>query len=63
MEEKKKTPIREICDEFGYTLSGLSKKFGIPLRSLEDWSSGAHQPQKYVVAMMRTILEHEREKK
>ena len=60
MEEK--TPIREICEEHGLTLDALSKKFNIPLRTLEDWSSGAHKPQKYVVAMMRTILEYEREK-
>ena len=54
------TPIRKICDEFQFTQVGLSKRFGIPIRTVENWCRGNRQPPAYVVNMIRTILENER---
>lgn len=61
MEEK--TPMREICEEYGLSRADLSRKFKIPLRTLENWLSGVRNPPVYVVEMIRTILEHERKNK
>lgn len=53
------TPIRELCREFRLTQRALADRFGIPLRTVEDWSAGKRKPPDYVVAMIRTILEYE----
>ena len=53
------TPIREICERYELTQAGLAKRFGIPIRTVEQWCTGKRQPPEYVVAMIRTILELE----
>ena len=53
------TPIRELCREFKLTQRALSVRFGIPLRTVEDWSTGKRKPPDYTVRMIRTILEYE----
>ena len=51
------TPIRKICIEFNLTQRALSEQFGIPLRTVEDWSAGRHKCPEYVIRMIRLILE------
>lgn len=53
------TPIREICEQYELTQAGLAKRFGIPIRTVEQWCTGKRQPPDYVVRMIRTILEYE----
>lgn len=53
------TPIRELCREYGLTQRALADRFGIPLRTVEDWSTGRHKCPDYTVRMIRTILEYE----
>lgn len=53
------TPIRELCQEYGLTQRTLSERFGIPLRTVEDWSTGKRKPSKYVVQMIRDLLDSE----
>lgn len=53
------TPIRELCREFHLTQRALAARFGIPLRTVEQWCTGKRQPPDYVVVMIRTILEYE----
>ena len=53
------TPLREICEQYGLTQAGLAKRFGIPIRTVEQWCTGKRQPPDDVVAMIRTILEYE----
>ena len=61
MEEK--TPIREICEQYGLTQAALAQHFGIPLRTVEDWSTGKAKCRDYTVRMIRTILEYEKKEK
>ena len=56
------TPIREICEQYGLTQAALAQRFGIPLRTVEDWATGKRKPPPYVVAMIQRILELEKGK-
>ena len=51
--------VRELCEEYGLTQTELSKRFGIPLRTVQNWHGGVRNPPPYVVAMLERILEIE----
>ena len=51
--------IKDICEKYGYSQTSLAKRFGIPLRTVQDWHSNRRVPPPYVVAMMVQILEKE----
>jgi DNA-binding transcriptional regulator YiaG len=53
--------IKDICIEYGLSQTALAKRFGIPLRTVQDWHSGRRVPPEYVVSMMIEILERERQ--
>lgn len=57
MEEK--TPIRTLCEKYEMTQAAFAQRFGIPLRTVEDWVAGKRKPPEYVVAMIQTILEYD----
>ncbi len=50
--------IKDICTEYKITQTELSKRFGIPLRTVQDWHSGRRNPPDYVVRMMAELLQH-----
>lgn len=52
--------IRELCREHGLTQKALAERFGIPLRTIEQWSTGKRTPPDYVVRMIQTILENDK---
>ena len=56
------TPIRELCQEFKLTQRALADRFGIPLRTVEQWCTGKRKCPDYTVRMIRTILEYEQKK-
>ena len=49
--------IKEICEKHGLSQTALAKRFGIPLRTVQDWHAGRRVPPDYVVSMMVEILE------
>lgn len=49
--------VKEICEKYGYTQTSLSRRFGIPLRSVQDWYREVRKPPEYVLKMMVEILE------
>lgn len=51
--------IREICEKYNLSQTELSKRFGIPLRTVQNWHSGVRNPPPYVVAMIEKILDKE----
>ena len=53
------TEIAEICERFGLSQTALAKRFGIPLRTVQDWHAGRRTPPGYVVGMIIEILERE----
>lgn len=52
--------IKEICEKYGLSQTALSKRFGIPLRTIQDWHAGRRTPPDYVVRMMDEILQGEK---
>lgn len=48
--------IQEFIRTSGMTHKQLSERFGIPKRTIEDWSRGARKCPDYVVNMMGEIL-------
>lgn len=52
--------IKELCEKYGYTQTALAKRFGIPLRTVQNWAGGQRSAPDYVVTMMIEILENEK---
>lgn len=51
------TKIKTICEIYEISQSGLSRRFNIPLRTVQDWYSGKRTPPDYVVGMITALLE------
>lgn len=56
------TEIAKICETYGLKQTELARRFGIPLRTLQNWHAGVRIPPEYVVRMMIELLEHDRQK-
>ena len=52
--------IKDICFYFNIGQTELSRRFDIPLRTIQNWHSGKRKPPLYVVTMICTILEYEK---
>ncbi len=55
-----KADIHTIIDMLHSDPSGISTKFGIPLRTVYAWCSGARRPPDYLITMMLNIILLER---
>ena len=55
-----KTDIHTIIEMMHSDPAGVSLKFGIPLRTVYAWCSGARKPADYVLCMMLNIILLER---
>lgn len=53
--------IKDICTEYNLSQTALAKRFGIPLRTVQDWYAGRRVPPEYVIGMMIEILEKEQQ--
>lgn len=51
------TTIRELCQQHGLTQRALAERFGIPIRTVEDWYAGRRNPPPYVVNMVAILLQ------
>lgn len=54
--------IKDICTEYGLSQSALARRFGIPLRTVQNWHAGVRIPPDYVVRMIDEILGKEQNK-
>ena len=55
-----KTDIHTIIEMLHSDPAGVSTKFGIPLRTVYAWCSGARRPPDYLITMMLNIILLER---
>ena len=39
---------------------GFSQKYGIPLRTLEEWLAGRRTPPSYVIDLLAKVIEYEK---
>ena len=49
--------IKELCEQYDIVPAELSYRFGIPLRTAQQWYAGERTPPPYVVNMIKEILE------
>lgn len=55
--------IKEICERYDLTQAALSKRFGVPYRTVQDWYAEKRTPPDYVVRMMEELLRIQTEEK
>ena len=48
--------IKELRKKTGLSQSKFSAKFGIPVRTLQQWEQGISAPPEYLVRMMSYIM-------
>lgn len=48
--------VKQIAADAGLSLRGLARRFGIPQRTMENWSSGSRSCPTYVLLMMQECL-------
>lgn len=51
--------IKELRAQTGMSQRAFAERFGIPVRTLQEWEQERREPPNYVVRMIRTILEYE----
>ena len=54
--------IKQLRKNTGLSQSKFSAKFGIPVRTLQQWEQGVSAPPEYLVRMMAYILVLEEKK-
>jgi len=55
--------VKELRKELQLSQVQFAAKFGIPLRTVQDWEYGKREVRGYIVDMMHKIVELELEKK
>ena len=53
--------FKEFREDTGLSQSEFSKRFKIPLKTVQNWNSRSNTPPEYVLDMIMTILADERE--
>ena len=51
--------IKELRDRTGMSQRAFAERFGIPVRTLQEWEQERREPPEYVVAMVGRILDLE----
>ena len=54
-----KERLKELRKELGLSQAKFAEKFGIPLRTIQDWEYGKREVRSYIVNMMYRIIELE----
>lgn len=55
--DQNKTEVRQLLADHGISQTELSRRFDIPLRTVQDWCAGRRTPPPYVVTMLTKLLE------
>lgn len=58
MKNAEKNTVLELCAQYGLGATALSRRFGIPIRTVENWMGRERTPPDYVVRMMKKILKN-----
>lgn len=58
--EDSRQDIRDLRKTTGMTQHSFSAYFGIPTATLQDWEHNRRTPPRYVIDMMKRILELEK---
>jgi hypothetical protein len=58
--EKAMNEIKKLRAELGLTQKKFGEKFGIPIRTVQDWEYEKREPRSYIIYMMYRIIELEK---
>ena len=58
IDEKSLNDIRKLIEICGGN-SKFSKRFRIPVRSVENWKRGVNNPPEYVVLLLQYAVDHD----
>ena len=47
--------VSRLCDETGWSITKLSRTYGIPLRTLFNWNKGAREAPDYVRRLIERV--------
>ena len=50
------TDIAKLIESSGLTQKAFADRFGIPLRTVEDWKAGRRKPPEYLPKLIEEIL-------
>ena len=56
-----KERLKELRKELGLSQAKFAERFGIPLRTIQDWEYEKREVRSYIVDMMYRIIELEKE--
>lgn len=51
--------IKEMRELLGISRAEFSRRYGVPLRTLEDWESGKRTPPPYVITLLERIIKED----
>lgn len=51
--------IKEMRELLGISRAEFSRRYGIPLRTMEDWESGKRTPPPYVINLLERIIKED----
>lgn len=51
--------IKEMRELLGISRAEFSRRYRIPLRTLEDWESGKRTPPPYVINLLERIIKED----
>lgn len=53
--------IPDILDVYSLSQTELANRFGIPLRTVQNWAEGTRKPSEWVENLINTVLRQEKE--
>ena len=49
--------VRNLCEELGgISRAEFSRRYGIPVRTLEDWDAGKSRPAEWVLNLLKRVV-------
>ncbi len=53
------TPFRQLLNELHTTQADISRRYEIPLRTVQNWATGVNRCPPYVLSMLRRLEQAE----
>ena len=50
--------ISDVIERSGLPMTEISKQYGIPYRTLQNWKSGVRMPPPYVSTLLKKAMEN-----
>lgn len=58
-----KMTSKEIRELLGISRAEFSKKYGIPVRTLENWDSGKREPPEWILKLLERVVREDKERR